>query len=88
MINFLTCSGMKTANSVVTTDSGHGTQLAFCNDVEDDHEDHDDHDDHEEEHDDHEEEHDDHSDSDSDTFLLTFGCVLGMLIAGIVACMC
>lgn len=73
-VDILTCNGMKTASSI---DDHH----PFCNDIEDEHEDHDDHDDHEDE--------DDHADhSDSDSFLLIFGCVLGMLIAGIVACMC
>jgi len=46
----------------------------FCNDVEDDHDEHDDH--------------DDHADSGTDMFLLIFGFVLGILIAGIGACMC
>jgi len=77
MVNFLTCSGMKTASSI---DDHH----PFCNDVEDDHDEHDDHDDHEDEHDDH----DDHADSGTDMFLLIFGFVLGILIAGIGACMC
>jgi len=62
MVNFLTCSGMKTASSI---DDHH----PFCNDVEDDHEDeHDDHDDHEDEHDDH----DDHADEGSSSINMLF----------------